>query len=556
MPLIVAPELSFSQYFASLHLNPLQVFHQRITARSAGPSNFGWNLDSPKEGALLDSYAVMEVDITYQLGTIAAVNDLGFDVTEIIVNQFSPIHCASQSATIAINSGSTDFTPFDYWRQMSMVQLDHREMDHKGPWIGGFGVEPDRGQHINAAGIGFGELYNTPDKKGWQRNYHEFIQLGSAFGAVANIADVNTALNSDAVGAAGAGAARFIRRLREPVGIGLFNPWKGYKVPAWCHWAHMSDVMPFVHTLSLFYSLTNFKPHLIRYLNGPINSGIRFDPLSNGGFRTGTTQLILKWYTPQAVTFDTMVLPSYRVSVEQRDLAPAGQLGALRQAINNVKLMESPDYILIYFSTRKDVPAEYNLGVQLVNTYGGPAGSGPEQIGGGAVSTFVGDNQPLITGLTVSVGLRNNIIDTNYTRRELYKILQMNAHMYPYRYQAWKQNKNMLMFTPSDLAMPSSGVAEPINISIDVTGVATATVPSGLRTGTPAAVTYRLYLIAVFNKYFCSLTPRSATFSMQGMSPNEARQRIQAGMFSQNTAKVAAGAGVRAGGGVSYTSHL
>jgi len=278
MPISVAPELQVKQYIERLGLNPLDVLKQDITARSSSSTNLGFNVDSPMEGALLDSEAMIRWEIGFQ--AIDEANPAvpqAFPLTYWITEKFMPIHSAAQSATIAINSGSTNYVTFDYWLALCMVTLDEREMD--GKWDGGrFPVIQDMRKlnlrefswtdwiiatPVHGAGVAQ-VLYHHHNPAEWEliKRYLEWLQFGEVAGA-------EWFNNPNA----SVGLTGFKRLIREPVALGVFNPFKGLTLPSWSAFAHMSPVIPHVHTLSLYWSLVNFLPHIVRFLIGPDTRG-------------------------------------------------------------------------------------------------------------------------------------------------------------------------------------------------------------------------------------------------------------------------------------------
>ena len=557
------PYTRYESYVPSIEVNPASVFYQRITSQNVSNTNCQFTVRSPSARAYLQSKAMIDWKLTIlkcdaPAGVVnpavpvpftACLDYVGLKMTSLpISNSFSSVTCSVNG------SSSTISQPRRIFDCLSQCMVNKEESD----------------KYFNG---------KYPDQMGGSWN---FLGVPGNFGP----ARVQDALRVDhstlqsyddmtsrllKAGTTNLNATAFFNALNNPVISVLENllcpPFDCYancdktKMPYWSPWRYMSQSIPNIQSLEIDIQMIKLAPSVLfpQYAQNQVNANV-----AGYDIPTVAADLLLYWseQNPQAEIPRSVDLQTYQIREFQKNLGTRNYV-EVTEVCDLIQLQSVPSAIIVHIERNKD------------SDFYRCAALGGDDDGACTANYFNNsgnhsfDSYAEIINLEIVLGSKPNVISTNFTQEELYRLTLKNTKQLPYNFTDWKGRKNpkvsnvghnvltsgfrdyaskcMVVLTPQDLAeKTSTGVFSSNSIQIRVRILPHDGFAGWPNSGVAAAVNQQwvIYNHLIFSKEFLRIEPDKAQFVSQNVDENVARK------LTSQAPRDMSGSGLRVGGGL------
>lgn len=304
----------------------------------------------------------------------------------------------------------------------------------------------------------------------------------------------------------------------EPLAVGLFNPYEQkHDLPKWCWYKETSWLIPHVKQFNVDVQFHDLALGSFVYHYGR-SSGVGVDLVleSNADIQNLSGEMILTWISPDAgyqiphaVSLSSWNFRSFEFDVVGGQDIALGEGAPFDTGI--LQLQQVPTSLLIFASNDRDDNACFALA------------SDTDGAGANQLEHF--DNGPMeinlaIDNITISIEVNNKVIDSRFTKEQMYRITEQNCNDIPYGFSSWvggerqfstTPGNSFLYLRPQDLNIAETTGKLVTNFTFKVTG--------GLE-GVPGysfdidtfgmaipVENYKLYVYAFFDNYSVHLDP-------------------------------------------------
>ena len=556
------PYTRYDSYVPSIEVNPASVFYQRISSQNVSNTNCQFTVRSPSSRAYLQSKAMIEWALTLKrvrtdgnsipIGTATSFGSTSGGVTGgqdffCLKPTPLPISNSFSSITCSVNGSSSTISQprriFDCISQCLVSREDSNKFSTKYPDSMGGVWNTDANPGQPSAGVVLDHAM--------MENYNNL-----------NLKVLRAVNQNNYVPAVVRSTVKILENLICPP-FDCYAEINKFDQPYWSPWKYMSQSIPNIQSLEIDIQMIKLAASSIFYqysknaagAGGP-TSGIEIDTASPNQIRA---DLLLYWseQNPQAEIPRSVDLQTYQIREFQKDIAGPNGIKITNQISDLIQLQSVPSCIIVHVEKNKDDP-RYACTAQT---------SDDDQTGGNPGVTGTGhhswDSFAEINSLTVVLGSKPNVISTNFSQEELYRLTEKNCRALPYSFTdhqgrlnpnvagnelvvdaAYKNyaTKSMIVLTPQDLAeKTSTGVfsSNSIQVTIDTTP------RDGFAGYDGGDQSWKFYVHLIYSKELLRIEPDKASFVTQNVDENVARK------LTSQAPRDMSGSGLRVGGGLS-----
>jgi hypothetical protein len=564
------PYTRYESYVPSIEVNPASIFYQRITSQNVSETNCQFTIRSPSARAYLQSKAMIDwklkiekVDTTAGVPNATSVPWNGCLDYFGLKNTSLPISNSFSSVTCSVNGSSTTISQprriFDCLSQC-MVTKDESDKYFSGKYPNQMGGAWNF-QGLNTVR---GPAATKDAMQLDQSSLQSYEDMNSRLLRRGLSAKPETVYN----------AAAFFNNVADATISVLENlicpPFDCYadcdktKMPYWSPWRYMSQSIPNIQSLEIDIQMNHLAASVLfpQYAQNQVAANVAGFKI--GGLNSVAADLLLYWseQNPQAEIPRSVDLQTYQIREFQK------VLGLIDYEYTTVdcdliQLQSVPSAIIIHVEKNKDSP------LYTCTALGGDDNGLSNVVYHNNTGQHCFDSYAEIVSVEVILGNKPNVISTNFSQEELYKLTLKNTKQLPYNFSDWRGRKNpkvaatgfydrtsgfrdyaskcMVVLTPQDLAeKTSTGVFSSNSIQIRITLLPHDGFAGWPASGLAAAVNQNwvAYNHLVFSKEFLRVESDKAQFVSQNVDENVARK------LTSQAPRDMSGSGLRVGGGL------